>query len=87
MVGNLRLTDCGYKVVKQILEMIGNNHIVLPTEISLKQLEELSRCRVQSIGMAFDHSIKPALSKNGIEARKCGKPVVIQLKEKSNEEA
>ncbi len=46
--------------------------------MTLKKLEELSGCRVQSIGMAFD-LIEPALKRSGIGARKCGTPVRIQL--------
>lgn len=76
----MRLCDVGLKVVKCILRELEDKHISCPTEISLGILEELTGCRVQDIGMAFDSYIIKTLRENGIEARKCGKPVVIQLK-------
>lgn len=79
----MRLTDCGEKVVIVILDAIRKNHVVLPAEMSLQRLEELSGCRAQSIGMSFDDSIKQALLKSGIKARKCGRPVVLQLSKSS----
>lgn len=74
------LSGCGIEVVSTIMEMVKNKIIVLPTEVSLKKLEEMTKCRVQNIGMAFDHYIFPALRENGIHAHKCGKPVRIQLR-------
>ena len=78
-----RLSDCGHDVVKQIVLALEKKHLMLPTEISLKKLEELTNHRVQSIGSAFDSYIKPNLLELDIEARKCGTPVIIQLKKKS----
>lgn len=77
-----RLSDCGHDVVKQIMLALERKHLVLPTEVSLKKLEELTNHRVQSIGSAFDSYIKPNMLALGIEARKCGTPVIIQLKNK-----
>jgi hypothetical protein len=75
-----RLSDCGYDAVAAITHAIEKKRLALPTEISLKLLEELIGHRVQSIGSAFDHYIKPNLLELGVDARKCGSPVVIQLK-------
>jgi hypothetical protein len=77
----MRLSDCGHKVVIEILSNVEKGLITLPTEFSLKRLEELTGCRVQSIGMCFDDYIYKPLLKNGISARKCGTPTVIQLRE------
>lgn len=77
-----RLSDCGHDVVKHIRLALEKKHLVLPTEVSLKKLEELTGHRVQSIGLAFDDYIKPNLLELGIQARKCGTPVIIQLKMK-----
>ena len=75
-----RLSDCGHDAVAAISHAIDKKRIVLPTELSLRKLEELTGHRVQSLGSAFDDYIKPNLRELGIESRKCGTPVVIQLK-------
>ncbi|MBI5450002.1 MAG: hypothetical protein HY940_01465 [Gammaproteobacteria bacterium] len=75
----MRLSDAGQKVAKHILNEIKNKHLVLPTEVSLKRLEEECECRVQSIGMAHDDYIKPILLENNINTVKRGTPVVIYL--------
>jgi hypothetical protein len=80
----MKLSECGAKTVKAIMNQIEKIYIVLPTEISLKHLEELGGCSVQSIGRAFDPYIDKPLLEQGIEAVKCGKPVVIQLRKKRN---
>ena len=75
----MRLSDVGQKVAKYILFEVQKKQLVLPTELSLKRLEEELGCRVQSIGMAHDDYIQPILKGNNIASRKCGKPVVMQL--------
>lgn len=77
-----RLSDCGHDAVAAITHAIEKKRLVLPTEISLRKLEELTGHRVQSIGSAFDDYIKPNLLELGVNARKCGTPVVIQLKQR-----
>jgi len=74
----MRLSVVGIKVVKAILEMVDGGLVPHSPEIPLKYLEEVTGCRVQSIGMAFDDYIKKPLEEKGIKARKCGTPVVIQ---------
>lgn len=74
------LSDDGAKVVREILKELNDGIRVLPTEISLKDLEERTRVRAQSIGMAFDDYIYKPLLNKGIVARKCGTPVRIQLR-------
>lgn len=74
-----RLSDCGHDSVAAITHAIEKKRLVLPTEISLRKLEELTGHRVQLIGSAFDDFIKPNLLELGIVARKCGTPVVVQL--------
>lgn len=78
-----RLSDCGHDTVQQILLALEQKRLVLPTEVSLRKLEELTGHQVQSIGTAFDSYIKPNLQKLNIEARKCGTPVIIQLKKRN----
>jgi len=75
----MRLSDCGHKVAESILFALKNKRIVLPTEVSLKFLEESSGCRVQSIGMSFNSYILPVLKENGVNVRKCGTPVVSPI--------
>jgi len=76
----MKLVDCGYDVVKAIIEEITKGHIVLPDgEISLKTLEDITGYRVQLIGASFDRYIKPELLKRNIKAIKSGSPVVIEL--------
>ena len=82
-----RLSDCGHDAVVQILRAIEEKRLILPTEISLRKLEELTGHRVQSLGTAFDNYIKPNLHELAVEARKCGTPVVIQLKQKIDKES
>ncbi|MEQ1639020.1 MAG: hypothetical protein ABL903_20350 [Methylococcales bacterium] len=74
------LSDDGAKVVQLILNELDTGLRVLPTEISLKDLESKSHVRAQNIGMAFNPYIDAPLLAKGIEARKCGTPVRIQLK-------
>jgi len=76
----MKLIDCGYDVVKAIIEEIAKEHIVLPDgKISLKKLEEITGYRVQLIGASFDKHIKPELLKRNIKAIKYGSPVVIEV--------
>lgn len=72
------LSDDGAKIVEVILNEIKQGMRTLPTEFSLKYLEEKSSVRPQNIGMAFTPYIDKPLSHNGIKAKKCGTPVRIQ---------
>ena len=76
----MRLSDTGKKAAEYILTEIKAKHIIIPDEISLKYLEEKTKCRVQSIGMSYNDYIKPILLANNIISTKCGSPVVLQLK-------
>jgi|GEM_PF-4284514 len=73
------LSDDGAKIVNIILKEVGDGVRVLPTEVSLKDLEEKSRVRPQNIGMAFTPYIDKPLLNKGILAIKCGTPVRIKL--------
>ncbi len=59
----MRLSDTGQKVAKYILTEVEKKHLIIPTEISLKRLEEELGCRVQSIGMSHNDFIEPILSR------------------------
>lgn len=73
------LSDDGAEIVRIILHDLEKGFRTLPTEISLQELEKKSQVRPQNIGMAFSLYIDQPLLKKGIEARKCGVPVRIQL--------
>jgi len=75
-----RLSDCGLEVVTTILNEVKQKHIDLPREISLSILSEMTKCSPQSIGMAFNDYIVKPLRENGIDAKKRGTPVVIEIK-------
>ncbi len=74
------LSDDGAKIVKIIINELDQGLRKMPTEISLKYLEEKTRIRPQNIGMAFDFYIEKPLFAHGVIATKCGNPVRIQLK-------
>jgi|SaaInlV_165m_DNA_1040744.scaffolds.fasta_scaffold11917_4 hypothetical protein len=78
----MKRIDCAYAVVVCIDKEIKSSCIILPEAISLKKLEELSGCRVQTIGMSYEKFIKPKLLKRGIKSQKTGKPVVLELMER-----
>lgn len=68
----MRLCDAGPVIVKAILLDLEKGYRVLPTQVSFKHLEKDTGVRAQSIGMAFDHYIKPPLSLKGVQAEKRG---------------
>lgn len=78
----MRLSDCGHKVSEIIIRRLNDKFLTIPTEISLKLLEEFTGCRVQNIGMSFELYVKPVLNKHGIEVTKKGNPVVLTLSNK-----
>lgn len=73
------LSDDGAKIVRVILLELEKGFRTLPTEIALQELEKKSQVRPQNIGMAFSPYIDQPLLEKGIEARKCGTPMRIQL--------
>lgn len=77
----MQICDVGPAVVKYIISDLENGYRILPAQISLKELEKVVHVRAQSIGMAFDAFIRPALFAKGISAKKCGAKgrMIIQL--------
>lgn len=80
-INNMKLCDAGPAIVEYILSSLDKGYRLLPTQISLKELEKTTGVRAQSIGMSFDAFISPALLKKGIVSNKCGANggMVIQL--------
>lgn len=78
---NMQLCDAGPNIVEFIISSLEKGYRVLPTQVSLKELEKATGVRTQSIGMSFDAFIYPALLKKGIVSKKCGAKgrMVIQL--------
>ena len=74
----MSLNQCAMEISQLILKEIELNYILLPSEVRLKYLSDKSNHSPQKIGMSFDH-IEKILIANGINARKCGKPVSIQI--------
>lgn len=77
----MQICDAGPAIVKAIISELDDGHRILPTQFSLKDLEKSTHVRAQTIGMAFDTFIKPALFAKGISANKCGAKgrMIIQL--------
>lgn len=80
-ITDMQLCDAGPAIVEYILSNLEKGYRVLPSQISLKELEKSTGVRTQSIGMAFDAFIYPALLKKGVVSKKCGGKgrMVIQL--------
>ncbi len=77
----MSLNQCAMEISQLILKEIKLNYMLLPSEVRLKYLSDKSSHSPQNIGMAFD-LIEKILIENGINARKCGKPVCIQISRK-----
>ena len=77
----MQLCDAGPAIVEYIISSLEKGYRILPTQISLKELEKNTGVRTQSIGMSFDAFIYPALLNKGIISKKAGAKgrMVIQL--------